>query len=167
MERIPTESHSLTLEIKALIASQTLYPTDAHRQKLFHVSAQGIEKLLQKLNNQPKPETDLPDRRTQAINFLQDLWEMKIDLERRQQLVKLLEKPTPKIPARLLLEAMFSLVTQRMHLRKWKKLPAHELAALMTSASDSPSEKSLDKTCLDYQTIIEKTVIEATIIDDS
>jgi serine/threonine protein kinase len=167
MERISTESHSLTLEIKELITSQTLYPTDAHRQKLFHISPQEIEKLLQKLNNQPKPGTDLPDRQKQAINFLQDLWEMKIDLERRKQLVKLLENPTPKIPARLLLEAMFSLVTQRMHLRKWKKLPAHELDALMTSASDNPSEKPLDKTCLDYQTIMDKTVIEKTIIDDS
>ena len=166
-ERISKDSHGLTLEMKELIISQTIYPTDAHKKKLFHVSPQEIEQLLQKWQNQPEPETDPDGRQTQAIEFLLDLQEIKIDLVRRAQLVKLLENPSPTIPARLLLEAMLSLVTQRMHLRKWEKMSADELDTLMSSAGNRPSEKELEKTCLDDQTIVEKTVIEETIIDDS
>jgi len=155
-QRISTEDNRLTTELKELITSQTIFPSAAHRQKLFHISLQETEQLLQKYNCQPKRENDLQERQNQAIKFLQALHEIKIDLARRGQFMKLLEEPTPKISARLLLETMFSIVTQRMHLRKWGKMPVDELNSLKDTIGEIPSEK----TCLDYQTVMAETVID-------
>jgi serine/threonine protein kinase len=167
IDRISKANQSLIVELKEIITSQSLYSVAADRQKLFQASPQQTEKLLRKWEGQPEQETDHQDRRAQAIKFFRDMWEIKVDLQRLQQLLKLLESPAPVISARLLLESMFSLVTQRMHLRKWEKLPADEFYALVNSDGTTPPEISPDKTCLDYQTIIEDTATDKTLVDET
>lgn len=153
-KRLLAEKQDLTAAIKKIVANQNLYSTEKSRIQLMKASSQELAKLSLQWENLPESRTELLKQQSPAVQLLQNLKGMKEQFESRIQVLKLLDDPAPKISAHLLLGTMFAVVSRRMFPDQWQELPVQKLQGMTDLADHCASASDLEKTCLEFQTII-------------
>ncbi len=123
-------------QVRKYVDAQVIFHSDKNRKSLLQAPSMEIGRLRErweKGENLPKMP---PGMRTQVLRLLRDLERLKAQSQRQKQLIRLMEKESPRLSAYDISRVFFDVVFNAMYREEWGALSETEI-------SDIPSENGL------------------------
>lgn len=112
----------LTSRIKFQVGSQSLFASPRSRQHLLMSSETKIRRFMADLERKRRVSSSPAPHSTEALQFLQNLAELKAQATQVASLLKRLHHPQPRLSALDLMTAMFQILLHGMYQLQWKPL---------------------------------------------
>lgn len=130
-EDIRREQKNTEKQVEKYVDAQVIFSSDKNRSNLRHAPAMEVARLRErweKGDNLPKMP---PGMRTQVLRLLRDLERLKSQLQRQKQLIRMMEKETPRLSAYDLSRVLFDIVFNVMYREEWGKLDESDVSDLV------------------------------------
>ncbi len=121
LEDVLKEKNNVGETIRKYVVSQVILSSKKNRKSLIQSSLEKIVRYRTKLEKGGIPETSLEGRK-KIIKLLQDLETLKLQWEKQDQWISILQQPRPRMSVYDLLELMFNIVLRTMYNPEWGTL---------------------------------------------
>lgn len=127
-EDIRREQRNTEKQVRKYVDAQVIFHSDKNRKNLLRAPAMEVGRLRErweKGENLPKMP---PGMRTQVLRLLRDLERLKSQSQRQKQLLRLMEKETPRLSAYDLSRVLFDIVFNAMYREEWGPLDESDMS---------------------------------------
>ncbi len=135
-EDIKREHKNTEKQVQKYVDAQVIFHSDKNRKNLLKAPVMEVGRLRERWEKGENLPKTPPGMRTQILRLLRDLEQLKARSQRQKQLMRLLEKETPRLSAYDLSKVLFDIVFTAMYREEWGGLDESDL-------SDAPSRNSV------------------------
>jgi serine/threonine protein kinase len=139
-----SEKREITEEIEQHVNSSNIQLSANDQEFLRSCSYEKTSQLRKKWENRSETQATQKLENFHIIALLQKLEGLKLDLEKQEQMLKLLDDSEPQIPANSLLEFMFEIVLRHMYGQDWRSLMSGVSTDVTPESSYATSEVTIE-----------------------
>jgi hypothetical protein len=137
------EKRTIDDQIQQCVNSRNVPMSAKDRQVLLTCSYEKTDQLRKKWENTAEAQTRSGIDTSQILSLLGELGRLKLQLERQEKMLKLLEHSGVDISAYELLEFMFELVLRRMYGEEWEWLVVGDWSDAAYKTGDLSSQSTI------------------------
>jgi hypothetical protein len=130
-------------QIQKCVNSRNVPMSAKDRQVLLTCSYEKTNQFRKRWQNKAEAQTRPGIDKSQILSLLDELAKRKLQLERQEKMLKLLENSSVEISAYELLEFMFELVLNRMYGEEWEWLVVGDWSDTAYQNTDPSSQSTL------------------------